>query len=326
MIQLISVIVPVFNTSRLYLYECINSILKSSYSCLEILIIDDGSNNETKSICDEIGRLDKRIRVIHQLNGGVSVARNSGIKNANGDYVLFVDSDDTIEPDMIYTLYDLCIKDKLDIAICKLNELHGESVKPQKYTYTQKILKEEDILHNFYLKYDIGWIACGKLIKIEIAKQVFFPEGKKTAEDMYFIWQLCKIAKKIVIYDKPFYNYRKNEQSAMADKNLFKFFDTSVLIDKVWKSENSVDNLFRLEANAFYINNQVWFIRFMIARGAKKDILKMLKELRAKVLKEVIPDSLKYLSKGRKIEYLMLKRTPLFFFLSAKAQILRMKE
>lgn len=322
--ELISVIVPVYNTPKQYLSECVKSVLKSSYSSIEVLIIDDGSNSETAKQCDEFQTIDSRVQVIHQKNAGVSVARNNGICSAAGKYITFVDADDTIEYDMLQTLYDLCNKNEADFAVCKFNEVHENDVTQKQYTNETKVIVGNNIVSNFYLKLDIGWISCAKLIKTSLAKKASFPEGKRTAEDMYFVWQLCKIAGKIVVIDKPYYNYRKNETSAMADKNLSKFFDTAELIEMVWKSEEDVFN--QIKANAFYVNNEIWFIRFMIARGANWKCNERLQEIRKKVFMQTNQKAFWYLSNGRKLEFLLLKYFPSLFYLLAKMQTGRMKE
>ena len=322
--ELISVIVPVYNTPEQYLNECIKSVLKSSYSHIEVLIIDDGSNSETAKQCDKYEMIDRRIRVIHQKNAGVSAARNNGICNSTGEYITFVDADDTIEYDMLKTLYFLCNENKADFVVCKFNEVHETSISKSRHTNEAKVIIGNDIISNFYLKLDIGWISCAKLIRTSIAKTVRFPEGKRTAEDMYFVWQLCKKSNKIIVLDKPFYNYRKNEMSAMADKNLSKFFDTADLIEAVWKNEKDISN--QLKASIFYVNNEIWFIRFMIARGAKWKNNERLQEIRRKVLLQANRDIFNYLSNGRKIEFLLLKNFPFLFWILAKMQKRRMDE
>lgn len=322
--ELITVIVPVYNTPEEYLDECIKSVLLSSYSHIEILIIDDGSNSKTAEQCDGFKTIDPRIRVVHQNNAGVSAARNNGIDHATGKYITFVDADDTIEHDMIQTLYYICNNNKADFVVCKFNEVHGFNITPRYYTNETKIMLENDILTNFYLQMDIGWVSVAKLIRTSLAKKAKFPEGKRTAEDMYFVWQLCKMSNRIIVLDKPLYNYRKNITSAMADKNLSKFYDTADLIELVWKSEQ--DGLNKIKVNAFYVNNEIWFIKFMIARGAVWKNNEQLQEIRKRVLKQANYKTFKYLSNGRKFEFLLLKILPSFFCVLAKIQKNRMSE
>ena len=107
--DLISVIIPVYNV-ELYLRRCIDSVIKQTYKNLEIILVDDGSTDKSGEICDEYASLDNRISVIHKENGGLSSARNAGLKNAHGEYFGFVDSDDAIVEDMYEYLYDILLK------------------------------------------------------------------------------------------------------------------------------------------------------------------------------------------------------------------------
>ena len=119
-LPLISVIVPVYNVED-YLDACVTSITTQSYSNLEILLIDDGSTDRSGDMCDSLALSDSRIRVLHKTNGGLSDARNHGIDIATGSFIVFVDSDDTISPDAISTLYSLAAEHNADIAMATFN-------------------------------------------------------------------------------------------------------------------------------------------------------------------------------------------------------------
>ena len=114
---LISVVVPVYNVAK-YLKKSIESIVNQTYTNLEIILVDDGSKDESGEICEDYSLKDSRIIVIHKPNGGLSDARNAGIKQAKGEYITFVDSDDTIDYDMIEFLYDLILKFHTKMSIC----------------------------------------------------------------------------------------------------------------------------------------------------------------------------------------------------------------
>ena len=114
--ELISVIVPVYNVKE-YLVECVDSIIRQSYKNLEIILIDDGSTDGSSELCDVLGKKDQRIVVVHKINGGLSDARNAGMKIAKGMFWTFVDSDDTIEKDMIEILYQNAKKYNADISM-----------------------------------------------------------------------------------------------------------------------------------------------------------------------------------------------------------------
>ena len=105
----ISVIVPVYNV-KLYLHKCVDSILNQTYQNIEVLLIDDGSTDGSSDICDSYTEKDSRIKVVHKKNGGLSSARNTGLDMATGEYILFVDSDDYIDIEMIRRLYDALVK------------------------------------------------------------------------------------------------------------------------------------------------------------------------------------------------------------------------
>ena len=103
---MISVIIPVYNVEK-YLNECLNSVCSQTFKNLEIILVDDGSTDDSSKICDKWSAKDSRVRVIHQLNAGLSEARNSGLKYCKGDYILYIDSDDSIEEDLVESLMNL---------------------------------------------------------------------------------------------------------------------------------------------------------------------------------------------------------------------------
>ena len=123
--ELVSVIVPVYNTEN-KLKKCINSVTNSSYTNLEIIIVDDGSEEKTALLCNQLKQQDKRIKVIHQKNKGVSCARNKGIDIAKGEYITFVDADDYIDEKMIKVLLTNLRKYDADISMCKYNEIYRD--------------------------------------------------------------------------------------------------------------------------------------------------------------------------------------------------------
>ena len=116
---LISVIVPVYNMQD-YLETCMNSILGQTYENLEIILVNDGSKDSSPQMCDAFAEKDSRIKVIHKENGGLSSARNAGLDVATGDYIGFVDSDDSIRPNFFELLYDNLVKTDADVSVCRL--------------------------------------------------------------------------------------------------------------------------------------------------------------------------------------------------------------
>ena len=117
---LVSIIIPIYNVEN-YLEQCIISVVHQTYKNLEIILVNDGSPDNSGKICDDFALMDKRIKVIHKMNGGLSSARNAGIDIAKGEYLGFVDSDDTIEPFMYEKLMTAIKRDGIDLAVCAIN-------------------------------------------------------------------------------------------------------------------------------------------------------------------------------------------------------------
>lgn len=192
-LETISVIIPVYNSEK-YLDRCIQSVVDQTYKNLEIILINDGSNDCSGEICDEWEKKDNRIRVIHKSNGGASDARNVGIDEATGAYIGFVDSDDYIHPEMYQKLYNTKKRFKVAMATCgyhQISEVDGfcfESKKPHK---AGLISKKEALL---YLCREVPFMVLwNKLYDRELFSNLRFPKGKMS-EDVYilpYIYDKC---------------------------------------------------------------------------------------------------------------------------------------
>ena len=172
----ISVIVPVYNTEK-YLHRCIDSILAQTYTDFELLLINDGSTDESGEICDEYAKKDSRIVVIHKVNEGVSIARNTGIKRSSSKYITFIDSDDYIANDMIEQLYIALHNTESDISVCNFQSklpLDADNDFKVKTYSSMQALKEILIERKFCTS------ACAKLYKTKLFSNVFF--ARFTAE------------------------------------------------------------------------------------------------------------------------------------------------
>lgn len=205
---LITAVVPVYNVER-YLTECVESIRRQSYENLEIILVDDGSPDNSGKICDELALKDKRIKVIHQENRGLSGARNSAINIAKGEYITFIDSDDYITDDMISSLYDLLIRNEAQMAVTGLKSFfedgssfanpHGNKV---------FIYSKQEALDCFLFNDYLTPCVCGKLYKSDLWDNIRCPEGL-LFEDQYTTYKLIDKCDKIVYAPLPKYNYRK---------------------------------------------------------------------------------------------------------------------
>lgn len=242
---LISVIVPVYNVAE-YLSECIESILKQTYSNLEIILIDDGSIDGSGQICDEYMKKDKRICVIHKNNGGVSSARNTGLEQFKGDYITFVDADDSIEPHYCEVLLDVIEKFNADMSCCSLSGIDGVKKFPIGYqslnTKEQKIVNLKEDSFNFFQWYSINGPFC-KLIKKDLIGELRFDESLCVGEDLVFYINLLKKSNKCVATAQTLYNYRIREGSAMHIKDVRHLYSevqawniTCKMLDNDWES------------------------------------------------------------------------------------------
>lgn len=208
---MISVIVPVYKVEK-YIYKCIDSIIEQTYSDLEIILVNDGSPDSCGHICDEYAKADNRIKVIHKENGGLSDARNAGFEVAQGDYVLFVDSDDYIDIDMVEYLYQNIIEYNADIASCGNYDVYESKIVTE-FTTDEKIQCDGEVFYSHLLRGDkVRGEIWNKLIRKEIVKNVRFPKGK-LYEDIFYTADMMKNTSKVVIGTKPKYYYVHRESS-----------------------------------------------------------------------------------------------------------------
>lgn len=213
--ELISVIVPVYNAEKT-LERCLNSILQQVYKEIEVICVDDGSKDNSLSTLKRFEQFDKRIKVIAKVNEGVSVARNVGIKASDGQYILFVDSDDYIEKNMILDLYQAMKKTEADIAIEGYREINHES-SIEVYDYKNCIEKKDFLLKCIQ---HTGGLVCSKLYTTAVIKEnnIFFRKDLSLSEDLIFALECMKRAKRLIQIEQADYVYdRRNEKYRKID-------------------------------------------------------------------------------------------------------------
>lgn len=212
---LISVVVPVYNVEQ-YLRRCVDSILSQTYKNIEVILVDDGSTDNSGKICDKYAKNDKRIKVQHKDNGGLSSARNAGIKTMNGEYVSFVDSDDWIEPNYLEVLHENLKKNHCDISMVKhfidypmksINASSGRRVKLDPHNCLNMMLYSEDV--------DVS--AWAKLYPTNIFNKIRFPEGR-LFEDSATTYKLIDCVRNIFLDSTPLYHYTIRDDS-ITNKN-----------------------------------------------------------------------------------------------------------
>ena len=267
--DLISIIIPVYNAEK-YILECVESIEKQTYQNFEIILVDDGSTDQSGKICDQIIQENDKVHCFHINNGGASCARNFGLLQANGKYITFVDADDTVENQYLECMINDMKNKDVDIVVSGLKFCNFEGEVDFVQRYEEKLYENRYILKEFLKKGTFHWGPYAKLYKREVLENVKFPENYRIAEDMFFLYTACKNAKTMWANEKAFYNYMKRENSAMEEyENLDKFFDNYKLVEKVYIDVK--DNLPELEKEAwtFYAHNLIWFLRFLGIRDKK---------------------------------------------------------
>lgn len=202
----ISVIVPVYNCEA-YLPALLDSVLTQTYQNFEIILVNDGSRDGSGAICDDYAAKDSRIRVIHQENRGVSHARNRGLAMAAGDVVSFIDSDDTLEPEMYELLVNTMQEHGADIAHCGYKHIVGEEIRLVHDTKRVIPQTTEEALDCFVSGRLFGGGLWNKLFRLELIRDLTFREDLKINEDVLFNFQAFSRAKKSVFADFALYNY-----------------------------------------------------------------------------------------------------------------------
>lgn len=205
----LSIIVPVYNAEA-YLADTVNSILKQTYTDYEVFLIDDGSQDHSAAICDDFSRLDTRIHVVHKENGGVSSARNTGLKLVNGDYIAFVDADDLVDPAMYETMIKALESSNADIAMCGL-------VSETAYTEPIQVQKGNIVYDNplqLLLDEKLGTVyICNKIYRRNVIGDIRFDETIVYSEDQLFIAEVLIEANLISVVPQIFYHYMQHPGS-----------------------------------------------------------------------------------------------------------------
>ena len=216
--DIISVIIPVYNVEK-YLRRCIESVLCQTYRNLEVLLINDGSQDNSINICEEFQKKDQRIKIIQKENGGVSSARNMGLRALSGNYVTFIDSDDYIKETYLETLITNMIEKNVDVVACGYYwEKKKESFFQEKNGQS-RIISLENREMNF-CKDKFLLPVWGKLFKVHILKDIWFDEDLQVGEDALFMAKAMNNGKTLYFNQEYLYIYAFNESSIWHSLNL----------------------------------------------------------------------------------------------------------
>ncbi len=229
---LVSILIPVYNAEK-YLSQCLNSVLGQTYSNLEIIAVNDGSQDRSLAILQEFEKKDSRIKVFNQQNSGVSNARNFALAKATGEYVLFIDSDDFIEKDMVETLVDCLAKNEnCDIVLCKNDiTMEGEPVNAHKDSGDFEIWDRDRQIYEFLRHKRINGALYTKLIRLSVCKNYKFDPEVGFGEDAQWLFKVISNCNNMFVLDKTLYHHVLQGESISFKPYSSKKFSSI----KVWR-------------------------------------------------------------------------------------------
>ena len=287
----VSIIVPVYQVEH-YIRRCIDSILAQSFTDFELILVDDGSTDRSGQICDEYARMDARVKVVHTKNVRAAEARNKGINLARGNYLMFIDSDDSIAPTMVESLYQSILEKNADIASCNyLYFWKNDSAKDFPTNVKLEVLSGTEIFYKRKNERNYGYwtVVWNKLYKKEIFENIRFRSGKYF-EDEFFANDIYQMDIKIVTIPECLYYYRQHENSTMRKKSIEKSFDMiEAFQERIYiylKEQKYADQAYKvliysleyLEESKRLITNKNEKSKFIQAEKRTKDIIRQLKK------------------------------------------------
>lgn len=277
----ISVIVPVYNVEP-FLQRCIDSLIKQEYKNIEIILINDGSTDRSGDICDRYAAIDGRIRVVHQEYQGVSGARNKGLAIAQGEYIMFLDSDDEAHPEYVSKLYATLCENNLDIAQCCLIRVKkGRRINEQEVRDGVRVFSGYDMqLKIFERNRYFSMVLCGKIFKKELFSGLQFPLGRIN-EDESLIYLLMYRSKRVGVIDDYLYYYHYNCESITEKKyNIHRLDSFYMLREKyVFYVEHGHIDLANKTANEYFSQMSVALLNGKKAADDYPVILNKAKEI-----------------------------------------------
>lgn len=253
---MISVIVPVYNVQP-YLEQCVESIRTQTFCDLEIILVDDGSSDECPRLCDEYAAKDARIKVIHKSNGGLSDARNAGVKIAVGEWIYFADSDDWLESDAIEKLYGFAITNDCNVVQGNMYYVYSDHMLYRKVCRRERkanVLSRDEAMRELIINDRVKNFAWGKLYKAELIKDLEFPVGR-FFEDCFWQHRVVDRVCKYGIIDVPLYYYRQREDSisgSMGDNRSDLLYGYRERYNFIQQKYPGLEKIMKLKYEEFY--------------------------------------------------------------------------
>ena len=324
--KLISIVVPIYNCSK-FLDVCINSLINQDYKNLEIILVNDGSKDNSLEICKKYEKSDNRIKIIDKENGGVSSARNAGLTVAQGDYILFVDADDFLDNRYVSTLYNIAIDNDNNVMImCKVKKFESEEeVNGLVETLSNKnIIYKNNELFKLYIDKLLNPPYCKLYNRLTIVNNnIKFDESLSLGEDLLFNLEYIKFIDKAIVSCNYLYNYRVGNSNSLSRKYYSNMLEIQDILCSKFRSNFStvdkkiLDNL-SLDFYMVAISNELH----------KKDVSIVKKYLNArKILKnDMIKENIKSYKKNiGRYRYFLLKNNMILTYILSKKFLTKIK-
>jgi glycosyltransferase involved in cell wall biosynthesis len=301
MSELISVVIPAYNAEK-YIEKCLDSVFNQTYTNLEVIVVNDGSTDNTKKILDAYVKKESKLKIIHKVNTGVSDTRNKGLEIATGAYIGFVDSDDLIKPDFYYTLHSLIKNHNADIAHCGFELVGNDFSKVFYGTKKLYVHNKNEAIDELLTARLFEPSTCSKLYKRELIKEIKFDTEIKFNEDLLYNVKAFKKANTLVFLDLPLYLYVCNPKSASRSSQSLKTQDGVLEVSLKIMDILNDSNLHKTK-NKFYVNKLITIYKLLLNENLQKS------DLGLKVKKLLIKSTNKYLN----FRMFFLKFTLLYF-------------
>lgn len=304
----VSIIVPVYNVEN-YLNQCITSIVHQTYRNLEIILIDDGSPDTCPQLCDEWAKRDDRVKVIHKQNGGLSDARNVGLSEATGKYILFVDSDDWISLNMVSNLVQIMENENADMSICQFANVFpdGRIEANSLFEKSKMVLNRKAAFNLLIEDTSLTNHVWRKMYKRELISKSVFPKGKNF-EDIYAMPSLLEKCKRIVCINKVEYFYRQNDEGIIQNKSLSNYKDQIDALEFAKNKIISIEPRLQEKVYSYQIVKLIGILRELV-KSRSNDLLKLKEIVENNILSIPISTYKDIPGKTNKLIYLFLKRS-----------------
>ncbi len=307
----VSIVVPVYNVET-YLNYCINSLRQQTYTNIEIILVDDGSTDASGEICDQHAQEDERIRVLHIENGGISNARNTGVKEASTDWIIFVDSDDYYDRRTVEYLVGLRDKYGVELVATPVIEVRDYESKDFSGSLTEKSSEKLDrytALKEMFYGNRVGTHSGGKLYKKTILSRFPYPKGM-LYEDLAIAYEHIASCKHIAVGDINLYKYYRRPGSIVNSKysdKLMDFYEAMEWNRSYIERDYPNDKEMRRALNVRYVFNGLHIVHAMLSSGMYSDVNKIRKEY-TRYFNDIIPNP--NITGKNKVKYLMLLVSP----------------